>query len=74
VKNELVFSDVIIAYRVVPTLMGHNTIIYEGAACQARCFKTVTVPLGTAFEYTTSDRIEDRATLESDSSGIRLPG
>lgn len=34
----------------------------------------LTMPSGIAFEYTTDDRIEDRATLESDSSGIRLPG
>jgi hypothetical protein len=32
------------------------------------------VPADTAFEYTSDGRIQDRATLESDSSGIRWPG
>jgi hypothetical protein len=40
----------------------------------SRAKKTSAVPAGAAFRYTSNDRIEDRATLESDSSASPVAG
>lgn len=52
----------------------NTAVIYEGAACQVESALNFSAPWGAVLEYTTNSRKQGRATLESDSSGIRLPG